>query len=310
MNAVSDMKAGPSSGDHPYSALALWLILGIIVCCSLYICFALVPQARTWRQLTADLASARRAVAEPQEAVGDSAARWRERIAAAEARRAEAAAAFLTESQAAGMLTSLHASAAQSGVVIASLQDRPGNATDGKAPFDLRTFDLEARGPLPGLISFVAGLREAAALGLGVNNLSVSQADGTYDLRAEVVFCTSPYAPDELGPAPAIPTPQPQTAPTPPAPSASDLEAALAGPWVAEDWPQAIALIERILAIDPAYGDMMGKLYAAHVNYGYQLMKGGDTARAVQEFVAALQIRPDGGEAEAGLAAATSSPES
>jgi len=46
---------------------------------------------------------------------------------------------------------------------------------------------------------------------------------------------------------------------------------------------------------------MIEKLYAARVNYGYQLAGLGETAAAVEQFEQALAIVPDGEEAEAGL---------
>ncbi|MCB8926591.1 MAG: LysM peptidoglycan-binding domain-containing protein [Ardenticatenaceae bacterium] len=46
---------------------------------------------------------------------------------------------------------------------------------------------------------------------------------------------------------------------------------------------------------------MLEKLYAARVNYGYQLAAAGDAAGAGEQFEFALAIFPEGGEAEAGL---------
>ena len=72
-------------------------------------------------------------------------------------------------------------------------------------------------------------------------------------------------------------------------------------PWAAEDWKQVIELIEQILAIKPNYDDMAEKLYAARVNYGLQLIEQGNPDQAVVQFNRALEIKPDGAEAQAGL---------
>ena len=48
---------------------------------------------------------------------------------------------------------------------------------------------------------------------------------------------------------------------------------------------------------------MTEKLYAAHVNYGQQLVAEGKLEEAKQEFTRALNVKPDGGEAVAELEA-------
>ena len=78
-------------------------------------------------------------------------------------------------------------------------------------------------------------------------------------------------------------------------------------PWAAKDWKTVIALIEQILAINPNYGDMKEKLYAALVNYGLQLIEEGDLDEAAVQFNSALEIKPDGAEAQAGLEQAVAS---
>jgi LysM repeat protein len=86
--------------------------------------------------------------------------------------------------------------------------------------------------------------------------------------------------------------------------SVAQMEISLAEAWALEDWEQAIDLIEQILAIEPDYPDMTEKLYAAHVNYGDQLLEAGDPDGATTQFSNALEVKPDGVEAQAGLAQA------
>jgi LysM repeat protein len=71
----------------------------------------------------------------------------------------------------------------------------------------------------------------------------------------------------------------------------------------AEEWEEVIGLIEQIRAINPNYDDMTEKLYAAHVNYGQQLVAEGRLEEAKLEFTRALEVKPDGGEAIAELQA-------
>ena len=71
----------------------------------------------------------------------------------------------------------------------------------------------------------------------------------------------------------------------------------------AEEWGEVTGLIEQILAVNPGNADMIEKLYAAHVNYGLQLVEEGRLEQAKMEFTRALDVKPDGGEAIAELGA-------
>jgi len=76
----------------------------------------------------------------------------------------------------------------------------------------------------------------------------------------------------------------------------------------AEEWGEVTGWIEQILAINPGNADMIEKLYAAHVNYGIQLVAEGRIEEAKTEFTRALDVKPDGGEAIAGLSALAGEP--
>lgn len=65
----------------------------------------------------------------------------------------------------------------------------------------------------------------------------------------------------------------------------------------AEEWEEVIGLIGQIRVINPARDDMTEKLYAAHVNYGQQLVAEGKLEEAKVEFIRALDVNPDGEEA-------------
>jgi len=101
-------------------------------------------------------------------------------------------------------------------------------------------------------------------------------------------------------------TPTPEATPTSGPPTATpvptltveeQLAQSLHAPWAAEDWEEVIGLVARILAINPHYDDMVQKLYAAHVNYGRQFASEGNPEGAKWEFIRALEVKPDGGEA-------------
>ena len=94
-----------------------------------------------------------------------------------------------------------------------------------------------------------------------------------------------------------VPTPTPLTL------TVEQLAQSLHEPWAEEDWEQVIGLIRQILATSPSYDDMIEKLYAAHLNYGLQLVEEGRLEQAKMEFTRALDVKPDGGEATAELSA-------
>jgi len=89
--------------------------------------------------------------------------------------------------------------------------------------------------------------------------------------------------------------------PTPTLTVAEQLKQDLDETWAAENWEKAIGLIEQILAINPDDAAMTEKLYAAHVNYGNKLAAEGSLEEAKAEFSRALDIKPGGEEAMAGL---------
>jgi len=109
----------------------------------------------------------------------------------------------------------------------------------------------------------------------------------------DIALYTSPYS------AGAVVGPTPGVTVTPG--SLAQMEEALGTAWDSGDWELVIGLIEQILALEPDHADMTEKLYAAYVNYGYQLLGDGDPDRATAQFSNALEIKPDGLEAQAGL---------
>ncbi|MFQ5814437.1 MAG: LysM peptidoglycan-binding domain-containing protein [Anaerolineae bacterium] len=102
-----------------------------------------------------------------------------------------------------------------------------------------------------------------------------------------------------------MPTPvaTPTGAPAPTLTAEEQLARSLHEPWAAKDWEEVIRLIEQILAINPDYAGMTEKLYAAHVNYGRKFAAEGSLEEAKEEFMRALDVKPEGGEARAELQA-------
>lgn len=241
-----------------------------------------------------------------------------QQLEAAQAEFNETANHFLTEAQAAAFLARLYDSAAETAVDIVSLQvqamPQSPLATGEKPVYDVRHFLLEAEGEFDQLNQFVGRIEQPAVPAISLQNLQIdSAANGRGAvLRLNLLLYTSPFSTGELvvdlpeivptSVATAVPLPTSTPAPTvTPTPDVSSLVAQLDEPWAVENWPEVIRLIQEIRQLAPAEPEMVEKLYAARVNYGYQLAGLGDTAAAAEQFELALAIFPEGGEAEAGL---------
>lgn len=85
-----------------------------------------------------------------------------------------------------------------------------------------------------------------------------------------------------------------------PAPEAT-LAERLDAVWQAENWAEAITLLEQLRTFEPERAEWNEKLYAALVNYGYQLMEAGENQAAKEAFGRALDLNPAGVEAQEGL---------
>ena len=223
---------------------------------------------------------------------------------------------FLTEAQAAAFLDGLYDSAAATAVVIVDLQAQAvaqGAAAAGEKPvYDTRQFRLVVEGDLAQLNQFVGRIEQTAVPGINLKNLIITQGGSAAAdvLTLDLLLYTSPFStgeavaelPDPLA-TPAA-TQIPLLSPTPTASPTPDVNALLAQldvPWAAENWPEVIILIQEIRQLAPTETGMAEKLYAARVNYGYQLAELGETAAAAEQFEQALAVFPQGTEAEAGL---------
>jgi LysM repeat protein len=222
---------------------------------------------------------------------------------------------FLTEAQAAAFLDGLYDSAAETAVAIVDLQAQPvaqSAAAGGPKPvYDTRQFRLVVEGDLIQLNQFVGRIEETAVPGISLKNLAITPSGAATDvLTLDLLLYTSPFSTGEVAATTPNPlatpaaTQTPQISPTPtasPTPDVSSLLAQLDDPWAAENWPEVIRLIQEIRQLAPNEPGMTEKLYAARVNYGYQLAALGETGAAAEQFEQALAIFPQGTEAEAGL---------
>jgi hypothetical protein len=75
--------------------------------------------------------------------------------------------------------------------------------------------------------------------------------------------------------------------------------------WSKSDWPAAIDALRQLRRINPDSKDYRDKLYSAYFAYGKALLKKGDTANAVAQFILANETDPSRTEAAAQLQALT-----
>jgi LysM repeat protein len=181
---------------------------------------------------------------------------------------------------------------------------------------------LQVQGDSRRLIDFVSRIREASAKSVIISAVGISNTQPLASMALDLSMYASNFATGEAlvsaqlapsnpdGPialptlAPAIGVPAtgvPATnTPTVTNPE-NQLVQQLDAAWATQNWPVVINTLEQIQTIDPNYPNLVVKLYAAHVNFGYQLLNAGRLDDARAEFTRALQINPSGGEATAAL---------
>jgi LysM repeat protein/Tfp pilus assembly protein PilO len=259
--------------------------------------FAL-PAWQDRKELTSQLASAEKDLAEALKAQETSPDELRKQVEAAQAKLDDVASVFLSDSQATEALNRLYQYAIESQVEITDLQTQPTPPEEEKDSYDVRKLRLQAAGTLPNLVDFVTRIEEAQFESFVINSMNITQGQAgeeqkQHTLSMDIALYTSPYS------AGAVVGPTPGVTVTPE--SLAQMEEALETAWDSGDWGLVIGLIEQILIIEPDYADMTEKLYAAHVNYGYRLLGEGDPDGATAQFNSAQEIKPDGLEAQAGL---------
>jgi tetratricopeptide (TPR) repeat protein len=302
MNYLENWREYISDKERLYSLLALVAIIAIGLGDFLFVISPIIPQLRVRKTLVSQLASAEKDLMEAQKAQSEAPERLREQVATAQATLNEAASVFLSEPQAAEALNKLYQYASESGVEIINLQPQPSPTEEKKSIYDVRMFRLQAEGTLPRLMDFISRIKEAAFKSFIITNVNIPEGERLRTLTMDITLYTSPYSSGAIVPA------TPGGTPAAPPASLTQLNEALSVAVAAREWAQVISLIKQILAIDPDYDDMVENLYAAHVNYGYQLLGEGDTVGATMQFNAALEIKPGGEEATAGLQQAAATP--
>lgn len=290
---LSRLRTQLPAGERLYQVYIVGIVCAGLVGYALFASVRIVPAVRSWHALTDELQSARRAITQVQGAQVQSPEILQQQVAAAQARLKEAAGIFLGEGEAAAVVGWLQACATDCGITLSGLQSQPGPRGLGSGVCEVRSFHIQATGPLVGLEDFVSRVGAMCGRGLSIGNLSIAEGKRGHTLAMDVTVYASPYAEGRLPPAGDANQPRPASSPSVDPGDLSALDAA----WAGEDWPRAIALIEQLLAATPQAAEMWDKLYAAYVNYGYHLLQAGNPTEAIAQLNRALEVRPDGPEA-------------
>ena len=280
------------------SLLALVVVIVMGLADVLLVWKFILPARRDGRELTSQLASAEKDLEEALKAQEASPDELRKQIEAAQAKLEDVASAFFSDSQAAAALSKLYQYAIESQVEITNRQIVPIPEEEKKDSYDVGKSRLQVEGALRNLVDFVARIEEAVFESFVISDVNITEGGELHTLSVDIALYTSPLSPGAM----VQPTPGVTVTPS----SLAQMEEALGTAWASGEWEQVVGLVEQILALEPDYADMTEKLYAAHVNYGYQLLGEGDPDGATAQFNNALEIQSDGVEALAGLEQAAS----
>jgi len=298
MDSLRNLRDNIQFADR-LSLLALVVVIVMVLANVLVVWKFVLPAWQDRQELTSQLASAQESLEEALKAQEASPDELRKQAEAAQAKLDDAASIFFSESQEKEALSKLDQYASESQVEITARQIIPISEEEKKDSYAVGKFHLQVEGALPKLVDFVTRIEEAAFESFVIDSVNITQGGGEgeeqerHTLSMDIALYTSPYS------AGAVVGPTPGVTVTPG--SLAQMEEALGTAWDSGDWELVIGLIEQILALEPDHADMTEKLYAAYVNYGYQLLGDGDPDGATAQFNNALEIKADGLEAQAGL---------
>jgi len=195
VNLLRNWRAYLPKGERLYLLLGGLFIALLALALFVYVALALVPNVRIRGELIGVVATAEQALQAEVAAQAAAPATLQAQIATAQAQVDEAAAAFLSETQAVEALDRLYQYARESGVTIVELQAQPApepEAVEGVS--SLIAFGLRMTGEAPRLMNFLARLRETALSGFVITNVNIAEEEDESVASMNVALYTSPYA--------------------------------------------------------------------------------------------------------------------
>ncbi|MBK8986463.1 MAG: tetratricopeptide repeat protein [Chloroflexi bacterium] len=299
--------------NNMLSVLAIAFIVITVVWFGYFLSTDVLPQWTARQELAAQLLAAQQNSRQGEQAEQNSAEALQAQLADIQSNLNATTGAFLSEAQAAAILDSLYRYAASSSVTITGLQAQ--SAAEPVAPnalYSVQAFTVQVTGPVLQLLDFLGRFEETTWPGVSLSGVKLAQGEGQSTLDLGLALYTSPLAtgavPEaapllEISPSSANGTAVngASAAATAPAADLTALVNSLYEPWMAENWPEAIRILEQILAQTPDDFDMKTRLYAAYLYHGYQLSAAQQPEEAKAALSRALEFRPDGLEASTAL---------
>jgi hypothetical protein len=187
------------------------LIMGMVM----FAVTSVVPRWREYQSINSDLEVAKQTIAGLSAGSADDVVTiLQHRIDTSRDGLTEAASVFMTAEQADTILDNLYAYAQHSGVQITNLQAQqsssPTTSTSGKSQepgvdlgavvastFKVQAFRLRVDGGVPGLMAFVARIREASVPGVIITNLDMRGGAEQDTLMLDVLIYSSPFSTGE-----------------------------------------------------------------------------------------------------------------
>lgn len=293
------------------SFLAIAFIAITLVWFAYFLSTNILPHWAARQELAAQVLAMQQTTHLGEQAQQDSAAALQAQLADSQTKLNATTGAFLSEAQAAAILDSLYRYAASSSVTITGLQAQ--SAAEPIAPdalYSVQSFAVQMTGPVLQLLDFLGRFQETTWPGVSLRDVKLAQGEGQSTLDMILALYTSPLA---NGAAALEAAPFMEISPsgtnatavngasaaisTVPAADLTALVNSLYEPWMAENWSEAIRILELILLQTPDDFDMQTRLYAAYLYRAYQLSADQQPEEAKAALKRALQLRPDGQEA-------------
>lgn len=319
MTSLERIRAALVAGQRLYAIVSVALIVLLSLGYALFYNFGIAPQLAQRQQLIQQLSSAQAQVVREQQAQqqAQTANQIQAQIDEVRQRIAQLAAAFLSEQDVGEILDNIYRYAAEVGVEIITLESRavptptaqptaqptavPTGQTTPAAPaatpapaqqlYNVRPFGLQVSGTIPDLLGFVSRIQEASNPDVQISGVTIPEDQQLPDvLNMDITMYTSSVA----GSGSTSSTTETSSA-------LRELYSSLSDVWAAARWEQSIQLLARIRSLSPDDESVNDQLYAAHVNWGYELLQVGQPGKAAMQFGLALDVRPGGVEAMVGL---------
>ncbi|HEX2907128.1 MAG TPA: hypothetical protein VHO69_09735 [Phototrophicaceae bacterium] len=154
----------------------------------------ILPQWRTHQELADQVAAAQKALDEKtRQMEEDNISFLNAQVERAQEKMQTASDFFISDAQADELLDALYQDARQTGVTIFDLQAPPPDPVEMEA-YHLRTFHIQAEGPVLQLLNFVISIEEASTPGVVLSGLNLTQKEDRSILAMDITLHASAYA--------------------------------------------------------------------------------------------------------------------